>query len=115
MTLTRRDVPISDFSDLLELSQAIIYEAEAEDLRLTFIRGPVERLLGRSPESCLEDPNFWHAVIHPEDYARIYGECRAALAQGQSHVSQFRVLAKSGQVRWVSHYLSVSAGQAAGA
>ena len=58
------------FRDLLESVDAIIWEADAATLRLTFVSQGVERILGFSPEEWLATPNFWADHLHAEDRER---------------------------------------------
>src|SRR5690348_14026415 len=43
----------------------------------------------------------WARILHPEDRARVYGEWIAAVRDGTTFQSEYRLLARDGRVTWV--------------
>jgi PAS domain S-box-containing protein len=62
----------------------------------------LERIIGMSHAELLEHGG-WKNVIHPEDLP-IVVQRQHNLAQGKSKVSEYRVISKDGEVRWVRDY-----------
>ena len=83
----------------------IVWEAwgrpDQPDQKFDFVSNQVERLLGYSVQQWLSTANFWLSIVHPEDRSRAAREAAEIFASGTGGVSQFRWLAKSGDVVWV--------------
>src|SRR5690348_16512704 len=45
----------------------IVWEADADTFRFTFVSDKAERLLGYPSSNWIDDPSFWSEHIHPED------------------------------------------------
>src|SRR4051794_5679687 len=91
--------------------------ADATALELVFVNPVAELLLGYSIEEWLSTPEFWLAVVHPEDRDRAALELHTRLAGGEAGYPQLRWVTKDGQVRWFEAHVSVvldSAGNAVG-
>ncbi|MDM5228397.1 EAL domain-containing protein [Cytobacillus sp. NJ13] len=77
-----------------------IYSADlAERKVLHFSRG-VEGIFGYTAEEFIADFDLWNNVIHPDDMERVETE-RAKILNGNSIRYQYRIIHKSGEVRWV--------------
>ncbi|MEP7219983.1 MAG: PAS domain S-box protein, partial [Bacteroidota bacterium] len=76
-------------------------EPDQKSQKIDFVSDYVEEMLGYSKEEWLGTPNFWLAIVHPDDRERAV---RAAMTKYETgHVSdnQFRWIAKNGEVFWV--------------
>src|SRR5688572_6672910 len=51
------------------LDRAFVWEADAKTLRIVYVSGRAEALLGYPREQWLEQPNGWRPRVHPEDWA----------------------------------------------
>jgi PAS domain S-box-containing protein/putative nucleotidyltransferase with HDIG domain len=61
------------------------------------------RILGLGPDGPLDDPAAaMVAVVHPQDRRRMRRAMKATFAGAASRLSQFRVLAADGTVRWIA-------------
>ncbi|HEY0083160.1 MAG TPA: ATP-binding protein, partial [Pyrinomonadaceae bacterium] len=58
-------------------------------------------------EEWLATPNFWLAIVHPEDRERAGREAAAIFASGRVGTSRFRWVAKDGRAVWVEAQSSV--------
>jgi len=58
-----------------------------DDLRLDFINGASEPILGYTPEEAMADPNWIVKIIHPEDQARVIGLLTSAFKSKNSRFS----------------------------
>lgn len=79
---------------------AYAFEVAADGaLRLDWIVGGFERITGYTPEE-LQARGGWAALIYPEDMP-IAQERARRLFSGQQDTSEFRIVRKDGQVRWL--------------
>jgi diguanylate cyclase (GGDEF)-like protein/PAS domain S-box-containing protein len=58
-------------------------------------------LLGYTHREWLSYPDMWLSVLHPDDRDRIVAETEAAIASGSPVEYDYRVITKSGTVRWM--------------
>jgi PAS domain S-box-containing protein len=74
------------------------YEDDNDEMKLAFISGYVETMLGYTATEALEEPHFWFKILHPED---AQNTAEAFYRIRRNHVSgtvNFRALHKNGQV-----------------
>jgi two-component system, cell cycle sensor histidine kinase and response regulator CckA len=76
-------------------------EPDAPTQSLDFVSDYAETMLGYSVQEWLSTPNFWQAIVHPEDLEKTVREAALAFASGKSSRLEFRLLAKDGQEVWV--------------
>src|SRR5215831_2839405 len=93
--------------DLLEDIDAIVWEADPETLRFTYVSRGAERLLGFSLEHWLTKPTVWLDLIHPDDRADALECCRAAIADCEDHEFEYRMIAADGRVVWIRDIVRV--------
>lgn len=94
-------------SDLLDVVDAIVWEARPDDLQFTFVNKVAERLLGYPVEDWLEKPGFWAGMIHPDDRERTVKFCLDAIAQGTDHEFEYRAIAADGKTVWLHDVVHV--------
>lgn len=73
--------------------------------RMDFVSGYAFRLLGYQPEEWLETPNFWLALVHPDDRERAQREAHELYAAGFGGVVEFRWIGRDGRVVWVESHV----------
>ncbi|MEW5930807.1 MAG: PAS domain-containing sensor histidine kinase, partial [Gemmatimonadota bacterium] len=95
----RRDAAHS--RGLVERAGAVVWEADPETLRFQFVSGGAERLLGYPAERWTADADFRVRHLHPEDRERVVALCRDALARGEPHDLEYRMVAADGRTVWV--------------
>ena len=88
-------------SDLVQGVDAIVWEAEAGTQRFTFVSRRAEQMLGYPVEQWLSQPDFWFAHLHPLDRGAAGEARRQAVAKGQDHSLEYRLLAADGSVVWL--------------
>jgi len=71
------------------------------DLRLKMLAGRTEKTVEYTPEEFMADPNLWVRILHQDDYSGLVEVLRKSAAEGKSASVEFRMLAKSGQTRWI--------------
>ncbi|PAF18960.1 hypothetical protein CHH61_23535, partial [Shouchella clausii] len=62
-----------------------------------------EGIFGYTAEEFIADFDLWNNVIHPDD-VQVVEEERARLLSGNSIRYQYRIVHKSGEVRWVNDH-----------
>lgn len=93
--------------DLLHSLDAIVWEGDPTDFRVTYISPQVERILGYSPEQCVSQQVTWQDLIHPEDIENVIATCHAGVLAGESHDLEYRMRRADGQVIWVKDLVTV--------
>ena len=86
---------------------AIVWEAEPETFRFTFVSQEAERILGYPASDWLDDPDFWVRHTHPDDVDRCATLCREATRRGEDHQFEYRMLAADGRTVWLRDIVSV--------
>ncbi len=74
-----------------------------EDGQFVFMSPSCERITGYSQDAFMEQPGLLNTIIHPDDrdaYHNHVIDFRSPLHDEM----EFRIVAKDGQVRWLSHY-----------
>lgn len=91
------------FYDLIHGLNAIVWEADPETLRYTFVSPRAEKILGYPVESWLggNGVEFWTNLVHPDDRARVIGFSLGELSDGRDHEIKYRALAADGGVVWL--------------
>jgi len=90
------------FRVLVERLPAVVYEAEfGFPAPWLYVSPHVERMLGYSPEDFLSNPSLWWDRVHPDDKERVEREEGESRASGAPFVSEYRMIGREGQVRWV--------------
>ena len=88
------------FLELIHGLDAIIWKADAQAGRYTFISRQAEALLGYPAGRWLEEPDFWAGLIHPEDLKWAVGQRQRAIAEGRDHELEYRLMAADGRAIW---------------
>ncbi len=76
-------------------------EPDAATQRIDFVSSYVEKMLGYSEQEWLSTPNFWLAIVHPDDRDKAAREAAAIFASRKGGISRFRWLTKNGGEIWV--------------
>lgn len=87
--------------DLIQDISAILWEAETENGRFTYVSQGVATVLGYAPEHWLAQPNFWESILHPDDRGQAIAGRRAAAATGGDCALEYRVCAADGRTVWL--------------
>jgi diguanylate cyclase (GGDEF)-like protein/PAS domain S-box-containing protein len=95
---------------LVERLPAITFVAGFGEASWVYVSPQVESMLGYTPEEWEADPALWRSRLHAEDRDRVLAETARAEASGGAIEIEYRIMAKSGDVRWVRHEALVHAG-----
>lgn len=92
---------------LVEGLNAVVWEADAESWRFTFVNERAREMLGYPVERWLDDPDFWATLIHPEDRERVLASRLREAREGRAHGLEYRVVTADGRVRWLHDVVHV--------
>ena len=75
----------------------------APDGRWVYVSPSCERITGYGPEAFMNNPGLFKKVVHPDDHSMV--SCHFDEKHGGETLSpiDFRIITRSGEVRWVSH------------
>lgn len=92
---------------LVDGLQAIVWEADAVTGEFIMVSDRAEDVLGYPASRWLGDPDFWPALIHPDDRGWAVQTCRAATAEGRDNDFCYRALTADGRVVWLHDLVHV--------
>ncbi len=96
--------------ELVETAEAVVWEADAPTLRITFMSQGVEKILGYPAEQWLQTPGFWAAHLHPEDREGALACEREVTEKGKPCSVEYRMTAADGRVLWFRDFMHAVAG-----
>jgi PAS domain S-box-containing protein len=89
------------YRSLVEQVPAITYTAATDEhASTTYISPQIEEFLGFTVEEWLTDPQLWRKRLHPDDADRALAELASARLNGPAIVTEYRLLAADGRMRW---------------
>ena len=100
----------ADLAALIESIDGIVWEAEADTLRFTYVSPRAERLLGYPARQWLEDPGFWRNHLYPDDREAAVGYCVEQTRLHRPHDFEYRMVAADGRVVWLRDIVSIATG-----
>jgi two-component system, cell cycle sensor histidine kinase and response regulator CckA len=92
---------------LLQSLDAIVWEADAEPFRFTFVSQRAEEWLGYPVEAWLNEQDFWAKHLHPEDREKTLEYIRGAIAEGRDFEYEHRMVAADGEEVWLRNIVSM--------
>ncbi len=106
----RRLSELERFHELVASLDAVYWEADAATLRLSFIGGRADQLLGAHEQEWIADGRRWgdHAIAEDRDGA--IAAARIAADAGQDQSLEYRVSAPDGRTIWIRDMVHVVRG-----
>lgn len=95
------------YEHLVASIDGIVWEADADTFRFTFVSEKAERLLGYPSSRWIEDESFWADHIHPDDRPWCVDYCRRATADRQDHDFEYRMIASDGRIVWLRDLVTI--------
>jgi PAS domain S-box-containing protein len=86
--------------------EGIVWEADLERSRFTFVSGRAESILGYPVEQWMSEPLFWAGRIHAEDRELATQYAGAESVAGRSHTQDYRMTAADGRTVWLRDIVS---------
>jgi PAS domain S-box-containing protein len=102
--LEERDAPLGQ---LLKKAQILVWEAEVQSWRFTYMSEQAEAMLGYPVEQWYE-PNFFADHLHPADQLKVLLSCQKHSIIGDNYDLMFRLLAKDGRLVWLHSLVHVT-------
>ncbi len=93
--------------ELFRLVADFTYDWEywlAPDGKYVYVSPACQRITGYSVNEFHKDPNFLSTIIHPEDHDVVCRHLEESLESDQVLHVDFRIITRSGEERWLSHF-----------
>src|SRR5512133_2220343 len=85
---------------ILSSTPAVVYtRAPCGDHVATFVSDNIIEQFGYTPDSFLDEPNFWLGRVHGDDLPRVLRELKRVQELGET--SEYRFRHKDGEYRWI--------------
>jgi diguanylate cyclase (GGDEF)-like protein/PAS domain S-box-containing protein len=97
----------SRFDDLVSSLDAIVWEADGDDYRMTFVSPRSRDIAGYPEDVWLNEPEFWERHLHPDDRERAIAVTDAAIKALNSVRIEYRFQVASGEYHWFSDVIRV--------
>jgi len=94
------------FRDIVNTTDGIVWEADAQSFAFTFVSRKAEDLLGYSISEW-HKPGFWVSHLHPEDRDWAPHFCASCTGRLQPHDFEYRFIAKDGRTVWLHDIVTV--------
>lgn len=88
------------FRMLAESIEDVFYMTDLDQNALLYLSPAYERIWGRPVAALLRNLGGFVDTIHPDDHARFFAD-KAAQAQGNPVVTEYRIVRPDGEVRWI--------------
>src|SRR4029453_9393584 len=86
----------------------MVWEADPQTLKFTFVSKQVEQLLGYPPADWLARADVWQNHVHPEDRERVLALSFKASREQQTQHFEHRMQSADGHWLWLRNMVSVS-------
>lgn len=91
----------AQYETLVNSIDGVVWESDTETRTILFISQQVEKLLGYPAAAFYATPSLWLECLHPDDQKPAIVGTQAAVAEGRSFQSEYRMIAADGHVVWV--------------
>jgi PAS domain S-box-containing protein len=99
------------FAGLVEELDGIVWEADPTTLGITFVSQRAESMLGHPVRQWLEEPGFWHTLLHGEDREAVLSVLRERARAGRDVRLEYRMNTADGRVVWIDNIVRPVAGE----
>ena len=93
--------------ELIEGAQIVLWRADGDGSRCSYVNREAEARLGYPVERWLSEPTFWLDHIDPEDRQTVRDGCAAAVATGRAHDIEHRMRTADGRELWFRTSITV--------
>ncbi|MEY2933958.1 MAG: hypothetical protein RL033_4707 [Pseudomonadota bacterium] len=93
--------------EIIASVEGIVWEADAQTFRFSFVSPQAERLLGYPLSRWLEEPTFWADHIHPDDRQFALSYCADCTREMRDHRFDYRMQAADGRYLWLQDVVTV--------
>ena len=92
---------------LINSVDGIVWEADADTFKFTFVSDKAERLLGFPKEIWVEQASFWVDHIYSEDKEWAVDYCKKSTKEKINHDFEYRMVAADGRIIWLRDIVTV--------
>jgi len=103
----RRLSELERFHELVETLDAIFWEADAKDLRLTFLGGRAEAVLGADATDWPTQGRTWGEHVAEDDRAAAVAAARSSVESARDTTLEYRVRTPDGEDLWMRDMIHV--------
>ena len=89
------------YRNLLNGTNAVVWEADAKTFKMTFVSEQVQSLLGYAPNEWMSAEFDWTKHIHPDDIDAAIKDTQDGMARGGSWGQSYRVITRDNRIVWV--------------
>ncbi len=108
----RRLSELERFHELVESLDAVFWEADADDLRLTFLGGRAEEILGQGASAWPDRNTRWGDHVAADDRDDVIDVCRRAINGHHDATVEYRVPRDDVEHAWIRDLIHVVEGSA---
>ena len=91
--------------------EAVIFSYDCKQGRFKHVSAACEKIFGYAPGEFIADSQFWSTIVHPEDIQNSPGFDKANW-NGKPLIYKYRIVQKSGGIRWMETKLAPSLNEA---
>lgn len=95
------------YQELVETIDGVVWEADLEDSRYTYVSPRAVTLLGYPLDRWLTEKNFWFETTHPDDAAKIREELTRSGEIKPTYQIEYRARAADGRWVWLCNGFTV--------
>jgi PAS domain S-box-containing protein len=99
------------FAGLVEGLDGIVWEADPATMGMTFVSQRAETMLGHPIRQWLEEPGFWHTLIHADDREAVLSLLRERARAGRDVRLEYRMTTADGRLIWIDNIVRPVAGE----
>lgn len=92
---------------LIQSVEGIVWEADAQTFKFSFISNQVQSILGYTPDEWLKQPDFWSKHIYHEDRNHAVNFCVMQTREARNHTFDYRMVKADGSLVWIKDVVSV--------
>jgi len=90
-----------EYHILYENLKEVVYRANVDTLKATYVNNAVEKVYGYSQDEWLKAPNLWENIIYREDKEKIIAKFMKAREKHEDGVLKYRIVRKDNAIRWI--------------
>ena len=95
------------YKELVLSVDGIVWEADANTFKFSFVSPQAERILGYPIERWLTESNFWTDHVYREDREWVTDFCMRATREKKDHEFQYRMTAADDRLVWLHDFVTV--------
>lgn len=109
-TQVRSGAAAADSPDIVHRVNAILWEADGTDERMTFVSEGAASVTGHAPDRWLKERRFWENHIHPDDRPAMLDAMGDAMHSAEGVSLEYRFRMSDGTYRWFEDLVEILPG-----